>query len=116
MYGNKIRNAGDEVRKLFSEVDTDGSGDINYNEFLTAAVSWEKELSRERLYAAFRQFDKDGNGAISVDELVSALGGRKDQVHVFVQMIKDADTNKDGSIDLQEFCTFMENIKNSNRI
>lgn len=104
------------IESLLEKLDTNDSGSINYSEFLTAAVSWEKELSRERLYAAFRQFDKDGNGSISVDELVSALGGRKDQVHVFVQMIKDADTNKDGSIDLQEFCTFMENIKNSNRI
>lgn len=110
--GNLFEN----IEKLLEKVDEDGSGTINYSEFLTAAVNWEKELSRERLQVAFKEFDKDGNGAISVGELVEALGGKENQRHFFVQMVKDADRNGDGEIDLDEFCEFMGKVRKPNRI
>jgi calcium-dependent protein kinase len=48
--------------------DTDGSGHIDYNEFLAAAFDRSKLLSKEKLESAFETFDKDGNGKISVNE------------------------------------------------
>ena len=92
-------------------MDEDGNGHINYSEFLMAATNWQKELSHERLRAAFKEFDKDGSGGISVEELVDSLGGGKGQDHIFIEMIKQADTNDDGQIDLDEFIAFMEKIK-----
>ena len=104
------------IEKILAKIDEDGNGAISYSEFLTAAVNWEKELSRDRLHAAFREFDKDGNGTISVAELTDALGGAKDQRHMFVQMVQEADTNSDGVLDLNEFVRFMEKVKVPNQV
>ena len=101
----------ENIERIIKNVDEDGNGHINYSEFLMAATNWQKELSHERLRAAFKEFDKDGSGGISVEELVDSLGGGKGQDHIFIEMIKQADTNDDGQIDLDEFIAFMEKIK-----
>ena len=101
----------ENIEKIINKVDEDQNGHINYTEFLVAATNWQKELSRERLQAAFEVFDKDKSGGISVEELVEALGGGRGQDHVFIEMVKQADTNNDGQIDLEEFIAFMEQIK-----
>jgi calcium-dependent protein kinase len=105
----------DNIDELLRRVDEDGNGGINYSEFLTAAINWNKELSRERLLIAFKEFDKDGSGAISVQELLEALGGSSKEEHAFIEMIREADVNGDGQIDLEEFISFMEQVKTSNR-
>jgi len=51
---------------MIERVDADGSGDINYSEFINVAVSNEKLLSDEKLEKAFRIFDRDGNNEVSV--------------------------------------------------
>ena len=40
---------------------------MDYTEFLTACIDWETSLSRNRLYEAFRAYDIDGSGTISLE-------------------------------------------------
>lgn len=49
-------------------VDTDGSGVIEFEEFLQL-MSETSEVSEEDVRDAFRLFDKDGNGSISKTEI-----------------------------------------------
>ena len=58
-----------ELDHLFSKVDTDGSGTIDYSEFVVAAMSQQKLLSYQKLKQAFNMFDKDKGGTITVDEI-----------------------------------------------
>jgi calcium-dependent protein kinase len=46
---------------LIKKVDADGSGDINYSEFISIAIPSEKLLSAEKLEKLFKVFDKDGD-------------------------------------------------------
>ncbi len=50
-------------------VDLDRNGTIDNNEFLTASLSREKILSKQNLEIAFKNFDKDGSGKISLNEI-----------------------------------------------
>lgn len=61
----QAENIEEEVDKIMMQVDTDGSGEIDYTEFVIATMNRQKLLSRERLQAAFNAFDKDGSGSIS---------------------------------------------------
>lgn len=64
----------EEIDEIFAHIDADGSGFIDYNEFIAASMDMEEMLTSQKLEAAFKMFDKDGSGSISGDELKEALG------------------------------------------
>ncbi len=43
-------------------MDTDQSGRIDYTEFLAVTMERSLYLKEEKLYAAFKHFDKNGDG------------------------------------------------------
>ena len=58
------------LKKMIVEVDTDGDGFIDLNEFVelnTKGVDFDEAM--ENLKDAFSVYDMDGNGVISADEL-----------------------------------------------
>lgn len=65
------------------------------------SASEEEELRR-----AFREFDKDGNGYISQDELALVMEtlDEKFTSDEIKAMVKEVDHNGDGHIDYNEFC------------
>ena len=105
------------VIKFLAKDDRDRNGWINYTECLTDATKSMKELSRNRLNAAFREFDKDGSGKISVSELIKAIGGEKNQSNMLVEILKESIADDDDEeIDLEELCNFVKNNKESSRV
>lgn len=97
-----------EIDLIFDRVDTDLSGEIEYSEFVMATVSEKNMVSKNRLEAAFKAFDKDGNGMISPDEVKDILGGGgavdEDAVD---KIIAQVDENGDGEISFDEFTNMM---------
>ena len=69
IFGEGQENIEEEVDKIMAQVDTDGSGEIDYTEFIVATMNRQKLLSTERLKQAFNAFDTDGSGSISSAEL-----------------------------------------------
>jgi len=59
----------EEIDELFNKVDVDGSGAIDYSEFVVASMNEKNLLSNNKLQSAFKMFDKDGGGSISTDEI-----------------------------------------------
>ena len=59
---------------MLDMADADGSGEINYSEWLITVVSREKLMTLEKIESIFRLFDKDKSSTISVDEMKSMLG------------------------------------------
>ena len=96
---------------LLEKADKHRNGRINYNEFLTTAADWERNVSRERLKAAFKGFNSDGSGRVSITELVKAFGGEKKQSNPFIMMVKEVDSNDDKEIDLEELCNLMKALR-----
>ena len=106
-----------EIDNMIHIIDLDGNGVIDYNEFLNCAINKEKILSNERLEMAFKTFDTDGSGKISVDEIMDIFTkGTKNNKgvnrEVFEKMVKEADENGDGEISFSEFKTIMKKFFN----
>ena len=91
-----------------SEVDADGSGYIDYSEFLMAALRKETLLNRDYLENAFNIFDKDGSGTITAEELRDVLGEHLNaDISVWEHLIMEVDSNGNGEIDISEFKEMM---------
>jgi len=102
----------DEIADMIHNMDSDGNGTIEFEEFLDHMLltgnHGEKDQNEE-LTEAFKIFDKDGNGLISRDELeqvMRSLGERLTTEEV-VEMINEADIDGDGQIDYKEFVNMM---------
>eukprot|EP00826_Nyctotherus_ovalis_P047977 TRINITY_DN560_c0_g1_i2.p1 TRINITY_DN560_c0_g1~~TRINITY_DN560_c0_g1_i2.p1 ORF type:complete len:220 (-),score=76.08 TRINITY_DN560_c0_g1_i2:84-743(-) len=99
------------VGKIMRNVDTDQNGYINYTEFAVATIDKQKVLSKERLEAAFKVFDKDGSGKISARELKDVLVGNEDlPTEKWEAIIKQVDLNGDSEISLEEFVELMQKL------
>ena len=105
--------AAEEVEKVFHKVDIDGSGFIDYSEWVVATIDKEKLLTRDKLQAAFKLFDKDGGGTISADEVKDVLSsGQNLDDDVWAKVVAEADDDGNGEISFEEFCTMMQKMIN----
>mmetsp|Transcript_48967 Transcript_48967/g.136224 ORF Transcript_48967/g.136224 Transcript_48967/m.136224 type:complete len:315 (-) Transcript_48967:524-1468(-) len=90
-----------DVRQLMDHMDTDGDGTINYEEFLVATAERQLVNNQNNIWWAFCEYDTDGNGFITEDELCHIM---KDQSREQVKKwLDEYDLNKDGKIDYEEF-------------
>jgi calcium-dependent protein kinase len=96
------------------QVDFDGSGEIDYTEFITATMNRSRLLSQERLEMAFKLYDIDGSGTITKDELKAILGKHHSyDDSIWTSMIQEVDKNGDGVIDIHEFSEMMLSLNNN---
>lgn len=103
--------AEEEVDRIMKIADADGSGEIDYSEFVVATINKRKLLTDEKLVSAFSLFDKDGSGSISANEIKEVLGvGKNIDEKVWNEIITEVDGNGDGEISFEEFKTMMQKL------
>ncbi|PBC26064.1 Calmodulin [Apis cerana cerana] len=94
-----------ELRDMVNEVDQDGNGTIEFNEFLQMMSKKMKGADGEdELREAFRVFDKNKDGLISSKELrhvMTNLGEKLSEEEVD-DMIKEADLDGDGMVNYED--------------
>uniref|UniRef100_A0A8C5QA39 Calmodulin-like protein 3 n=1 Tax=Leptobrachium leishanense TaxID=445787 RepID=A0A8C5QA39_9ANUR len=99
-----------ELQDMIKEIDRDGSGTIDFPEFLTMMAKKMKDSdSEEEIREAFRVFDKEGNGFICAAELrhvMTNLGEKLTDEEVD-EMIREADLGGDGQINYEELVQIM---------
>jgi calcium-dependent protein kinase len=101
----------EEIQKMFDLVDSDHSGFIDYSEFVVAAISDKALTSPEKLQLAFKMFDRDGSGVISAIEIIDVLGmDAMKEKELVEKVLAEVDSNGDGEISFDEFCTMMKNL------
>jgi calcium-dependent protein kinase len=104
----------EEVERIFDIIDADRSGFIEYEEFTRAAIDKSKFVQDDKLKFAFRFFDKDNSGEITIDEIAQVFfkneRTRDEKSEVLKKIIKEVDINGDGIISFEEFKTVMKKI------
>jgi len=98
-------------------IDLDGNGLIDFTEFCTAALACRPELSEEALWGAFKTFDTDCDGVISLSELETVMkcatiqGSSNSEVckEACQEIIDRFDIDRNGVIDFKEFKGMMQN-------
>ncbi|KAI7697691.1 Troponin C [Sarcoptes scabiei] len=90
-----------------------GSGELEFDEFLTLTarflVEEDAETMQEELREAFRMYDKEGNGYIPTSALREILRALDDKLteDELDEMIAEIDTDGSGTVDFDEFMEMM---------
>lgn len=90
---------------LRNMAETEGSvpKPFGYMEFLAATFARENCLTDDICKAAFRNFDKNGDGYISLSGLASGKLLGHLAIDEVTQLLEDLDRNSDSTLDLEEF-------------
>jgi calcium-dependent protein kinase len=114
---NSLINEMNGLGSLVDDIDTNGNKVIDYSEFIVRMMDKKRFVQEDVCWDAFRQFDLDGSGAISYDELALVISGgqRKDMAHVLgiekeeiERIIKETDQDGNGKIEFDEFMKMMQ--------
>jgi len=95
-----------DMKEIMENVDSDGSGVIDYTEFIAATLDKRTYIQEDLCRGAFGVFDRNGDGKISKDEIKAVLG---DTLDGNGSLMEEIDQNGDGEIDFQEFMAMMRN-------
>lgn len=108
--GHDLRR--EQLRELEKEVDTDGNGTIEWEEFLPLVAAKLKEKEEQAFYKnLFRMLDKQNNGFITCVDLKYILNGLAAEVGLTAtevgDMVDDIDEDGNGEVSFEEFYKLM---------
>merc|ERR1712243_386272 len=106
MLGHQLKP--DQLQECIEEVDGDGSGFVDFEEFLVLMTKKTKEEEKE-VREAFRILDKEGKGTIDSEvlkEILVALDESFTQADVD-EIVDEIDEDGSGAVDYEEFKAVM---------
>jgi calmodulin len=108
-FGYPIKKS--EAQKMISEIDDNGDGEIDFEEFVTLMerqTNYVDETDEELVLRAFKSFDKDNDGKITNYEfkyILTQMGDKfsEDELNTLFQ---ECNLDINGILDYQEFINF----------
>ena len=98
------------TNEIFDEIDFNNDNSISFSEFLTVNMKKEKLLNEDMLIKAFKLFDLDGNGYITINELKETMPLQITNNQQWIDLIEEVDKDGDCQISFDEFKDMMEKI------
>jgi len=104
-----------EMAAIMRTIDVEGSGELEYTEFLAAMLTQEQYLKEDICRGAFCLLDVDGDGTLSNVDLHSLMTGGSGEVSFtkaameeIEQIMNEVDENGDGGVSFEEFWGLMK--------
>eukprot|EP00164_Ancoracysta_twista_P001930 GFYU01002537.1.p1 GENE.GFYU01002537.1~~GFYU01002537.1.p1 ORF type:complete len:222 (-),score=52.85 GFYU01002537.1:132-797(-) len=102
-----ITKSDKEIKQLMADADLDGSGTLDLDEFVAMMARWRKGSSSEEdeIKQAFKIFDKDKSGEVSIRELKDVFSSLSEKImeDVIDELFLEFDLNDDGVLNEEEF-------------
>merc|ERR1711988_378323 len=111
MMGLRVKQ--EALDAIIQEVDEDGSGELEFEEFCILAARFlieeDEEQMRKELKEAFRFYDKEGEGFLTIDTLKGILLELEPDLtnETLQEIIDEVDEDGSGTIDFDEFMNMM---------
>lgn len=113
-----------ERQQLLDCIDFDGDGLVAFDEFASCMLDWhavQQSMKWETLVRhAFIKLDLNGDGVLSVEEVVALLPDNYVDPHEAIEvarsMVRDSDKNFDGVISWEEFFALVSNGNSPNSL
>jgi calcium-dependent protein kinase len=110
-----VANQVADLKAIMNDMDADGSGVVDYTEWIASTLNMKQYFQEDVLWSAFKVFDRDGNGRISKEELASFVMADENVKEVvglnkgvtLDEILMQVDANGDGEIDFDEFVAMM---------
>mmetsp|Transcript_81234 Transcript_81234/g.252122 ORF Transcript_81234/g.252122 Transcript_81234/m.252122 type:complete len:517 (-) Transcript_81234:119-1669(-) len=105
-----LSEAAPDLEEIVEGLDVDGSGVVDYSEFMAAALDQNTYLNEDLCWTAFNVFDLDGDGKITRQELRKVLDNgsfEREAAGAREELLREVDGDGDGSINFEEFMTMM---------
>merc|ERR1739844_462009 len=103
MMGLKVSEKA--LQEIVDEVDEDGSGELEFEEFCILSAKFlieeDEESLKEELKEAFRIYDKEGNGYITT-QVLKELHSRLSEEDI-IGIVEEVDEDGSGTLDFDEF-------------
>jgi len=100
----KVKMNEETIVKLFNDMDIDKNGLVNYTEFVSALMDYEKNIKKEHLIECFRNYDADNSGKIDFGEFCRILRPQNEnEEKELKELYNNFDIDGDGEIDIDEF-------------
>ena len=108
-FGYPIKKA--EAQQMIADIDDNGDGELDFEEFVTLMekqTNYVEETDEELVLRAFKSFDKDHDGKITMYEfryILSQLGDMFTEEECDT-LFKECDLDNDGILVYQDFINF----------
>lgn len=101
-----IRKTNASATRIFSRVDSDGSGDLDVLEFQEALSKMGQELTPDQVHEIMSELDLDQSGTIGVSEFLDKLKHaenlRRSDMRKCKKLFEEADKDGSGTLDYDE--------------
>lgn len=113
-----------QIKAVFDFFDSDKSGSISFDEFLSAIRGQLNDRRYQFVLLAFEKLDSDKSGSIDIKEISAkfnahkhpdVISGHRTEEDVLEEFLEtfDGDNNKDGKVTLQSFAKYYSNVSSS---
>jgi len=108
---DKIKDT--DVLEIFANLDIDKNNYLSYEDFVRGAIDKNCLLDEKILSFAFKYFDKDDKGVITINEISYIFKDHLTSKYInegLKKIISEVDEDNDGKITYNEFCKLMRNL------